>query len=361
MSKLRDLLQALGYPNPAANRRYFRCRCPVRTHGKMLGDRNPSLTVTPAEDRLLLHCQVDCPTDDVLDAIGFTYDDLFTTDGHQSGGGQHREPDPATLEEVQRLETWWWSVRWQNLTDRDVYLALIWYAYQHGRLDSAGIRFKLDHRTLTLAAAVSRRRVIDSVKRLRMARAIFTPNAQKFWWEAETFLLPRAIASPFGLNTRGLYTNGDAVARSLPPRQRVPTEQPGALVKSMGKPACAALDYLIARSGYATAAELGSDLGMKRPRDARKHLKKLVQAGIVEVSGEEVILAEDYERWLADHMEHSGQNKQHRLDVAQNRRERLARWDSEQRPAVPEPEPDIPDNVVKFPSSRSNGRQEEAG
>lgn len=52
-------------------------RCPVPTHGRGRGDRNPSLAVTPAVDRVLLHCDTGCHTDDVLASIGLTMSDLF--------------------------------------------------------------------------------------------------------------------------------------------------------------------------------------------------------------------------------------------------------------------------------------------
>lgn len=43
-------------------------------------DRTPSLSVTLAEDRILLHCFAGCDNDAILSAIGCTFSDLFLTD-----------------------------------------------------------------------------------------------------------------------------------------------------------------------------------------------------------------------------------------------------------------------------------------
>lgn len=52
-------------------------RCPVPTHGRGRGDHNPSLALTPAGDRVLVHCDTGCTVDEVLAAIGLTPADLF--------------------------------------------------------------------------------------------------------------------------------------------------------------------------------------------------------------------------------------------------------------------------------------------
>ena len=45
------------------------CRCPVPTHGKGKGDRNPSLSIRQGDDRLLVHCFGGCDSRDVLDVL----------------------------------------------------------------------------------------------------------------------------------------------------------------------------------------------------------------------------------------------------------------------------------------------------
>jgi hypothetical protein len=51
--------------------------CPVSTHGKGNGDREPSLSVGEHDGRVLLNCMSGCHTQDVLAAIGMDWPDLF--------------------------------------------------------------------------------------------------------------------------------------------------------------------------------------------------------------------------------------------------------------------------------------------
>src|SRR5215471_3009834 len=47
----------------------FLCSCPLPSHGKGRGDRNPSLRVGDGQMRLLLHCYSGCDPRDVLDEL----------------------------------------------------------------------------------------------------------------------------------------------------------------------------------------------------------------------------------------------------------------------------------------------------
>jgi putative DNA primase/helicase len=47
----------------------FLCHCPVPSHGKRQGDRNPSLSVRDGESALLVHCFGGCDRLDVVDAL----------------------------------------------------------------------------------------------------------------------------------------------------------------------------------------------------------------------------------------------------------------------------------------------------
>jgi hypothetical protein len=51
--------------------------CPVASHGKGNGDREPSLSVRESDGRVLLNCMSGCQTQDVLVAIGLDWPDLF--------------------------------------------------------------------------------------------------------------------------------------------------------------------------------------------------------------------------------------------------------------------------------------------
>lgn len=50
-------------------------------------DRTPSLSVTAKDDRVLLHCHADCPTDQVLSALGLSMADLFDAPPDHYGYG----------------------------------------------------------------------------------------------------------------------------------------------------------------------------------------------------------------------------------------------------------------------------------
>lgn len=49
----------------------FSACCPAHS------DKSPSLTIRQAENRILMHCFAGCSTEEVLGAIGMTFDDLF--------------------------------------------------------------------------------------------------------------------------------------------------------------------------------------------------------------------------------------------------------------------------------------------
>src|SRR5215831_12712793 len=71
MSTARDIALALAgrqRPQRLPNGSYL-VRCPVPSHGKGLGDRNPSLRIGDGQTRLLVHCYSGCDARDVLDVL----------------------------------------------------------------------------------------------------------------------------------------------------------------------------------------------------------------------------------------------------------------------------------------------------
>ena len=40
-------------------------------------DRSPSMAITEKDDRVLIHCFAGCDVDDILGAVGMTFEDLF--------------------------------------------------------------------------------------------------------------------------------------------------------------------------------------------------------------------------------------------------------------------------------------------
>lgn len=53
----------------------FQVRCPGPSH--LHGDRNPSLTITEADGKILLYCHAGCDPEEILEAVGLTMQDLI--------------------------------------------------------------------------------------------------------------------------------------------------------------------------------------------------------------------------------------------------------------------------------------------
>jgi hypothetical protein len=69
-------------------------RCPqARQHGDQWqtccpahDDHTPSLSITPATDKVLLYCYAQCPLDTILAALGLSRRDLFVHSAAPRGG-----------------------------------------------------------------------------------------------------------------------------------------------------------------------------------------------------------------------------------------------------------------------------------
>lgn len=68
MNDAKSIAEALGRSRPAANGEWL-ASCPVLDHGQGNGDRNPSLSVTDADGKLLLKCHGGCSQHDVWAAV----------------------------------------------------------------------------------------------------------------------------------------------------------------------------------------------------------------------------------------------------------------------------------------------------
>lgn len=69
---INDLLSKLSGVKQSSGREHWMARCPVPSHN----DHNPSLSITQAPDKILLHCFGGCSQDDVLEAMGLKRSDL---------------------------------------------------------------------------------------------------------------------------------------------------------------------------------------------------------------------------------------------------------------------------------------------
>lgn len=71
-SRVCNALTAAGC-TPRGNEQQRSARCPAHD------DKNPSLSITRGDDRVLIRCHSGCSTDRILDALGLTTPDLFDT------------------------------------------------------------------------------------------------------------------------------------------------------------------------------------------------------------------------------------------------------------------------------------------
>src|SRR5690606_26918344 len=63
--------------HPRQSGRNWMARCPAHN------DRNPSLSITPIDGSVLLHCFAGCDVDSILAALGWSRRDLYDTPGGQ--------------------------------------------------------------------------------------------------------------------------------------------------------------------------------------------------------------------------------------------------------------------------------------
>jgi len=79
--------------------------CPLLAHGRGLGDKNPSVSVTKGDDsRALVNCQAGCQTEDIVVEWSLSMSDLFENRNVHRRGGSYTSrkttstDQPATLE-----------------------------------------------------------------------------------------------------------------------------------------------------------------------------------------------------------------------------------------------------------------------
>lgn len=89
MSQVDNLLQHLDKVKRTGAHTY-QARCPAHD------DRGPSLTIRDTDDgRILVHCFAGCDVQDVLDAVGLTFSDLFPPRVLDQRTPPERRPFPA--------------------------------------------------------------------------------------------------------------------------------------------------------------------------------------------------------------------------------------------------------------------------
>ncbi len=243
---------------------------------------------------------------------------------------------------------------------RDVMVALTRLARMHGTMIPAGVRISVDVRTLALMASVSKRSLLDNrkagervpgiISRLKARGVIRSDNATRFGKDAGAFILlaPRAELHRSTTHHAAIEPRGASGATLRAPltasrlrwsrpvfhgRTRVGT------ISRLGKSKGAVVDFLEASpSSSLTVASLAEKLGTARVRDLRRrHLAPLVEAGVVECSGDVVSLTADWLDALNARRELDGEIDDHRRDMARYQRERDDYKNRNKHPATPHP------------------------
>lgn len=82
-------------------------RCPLPDHGQGRGDRNPSVSVTEADDgRVLVNCQAGCETEDIVSEWGLKMSALFEQLNGQGGGGSYIPPETGSTDQPATLQNY---------------------------------------------------------------------------------------------------------------------------------------------------------------------------------------------------------------------------------------------------------------
>ncbi|MDP9488080.1 MAG: primase C-terminal domain-containing protein, partial [Actinomycetota bacterium] len=230
------------------------------------------------------------------------------------------EPDPETLEAVERLFT---SVlerlTWKGVsgsTDRAVYVALLITARRYGRPSRGGVKVYLSVRALALAAGVGKPTALASLDRLRARKLVYRASEGK-----GTKAGALVLRLPQGLTTqpRGgeVKDSGQALRDVLSELLRL-RHGAGRVNHGGGW-----LLELIYRSGSATIGELAARISRRRD-NVRRSLRRLEAAALIECSGETVRLVADFAAALERELEVTGITRSERLDRDRYKREQDA-------------------------------------
>ncbi len=245
-------------------------------------------------------------------------------------------------------------------SERDAMVALTQLGRMHGTMIPAGVRISVDVRTLALMASVSKRSLLDNrkagervpgiISRLKARGVLRSDNATRFGKDAGAFVLltPRAELHHSSTHGGSIEPRGGCGATLRAPLSapRLRWSRPifagltrVGTVSRLGKTKGAVVDFLEASpSSSLTVTELAEKLGTARVRDLRRrHLDPLVDAGVVECSGDAVSLNAHWLDALNERRDQDGEIADHRRDMARYQRERDAYRDRNKSPATPHP------------------------
>jgi hypothetical protein len=231
------------------------------------------------------------------------------------------KPNVETLSALEEAERSFWRSEWRGMggkSERSVVAVVIKVARQHGRLIPGGIEVSLDHRTLALAAATSRRTVGKVLKRSKW----FGRGQAGAGTKSGTIVLRARAKVPHSYHLGGIEQKKTASGETLrAPRLR--WSAPG--IRRLGKSCEATVDYLERAGGTMTDQELAEAMGVSRVWEFRRRvISRLEAAGVVECTGNFVSLVSDWLEALNEERENAGEIAAYRRDMARYARERTA-------------------------------------
>lgn len=239
-------------------------------------------------------------------------------------GDASPEPDPETLEAVERLftnvlERLTWKGR-SGPTDRAVYAALLITARRYGRPSRGGVKVYLSVRALASAAGVGKPTVLAALKRLGARKLVYRASEGK-GTKAGALVLraPQTPTQAFTTQPRGgeVKDSGQPLRSLL--RELLRLRWGPGRVGKLG----ALLLEVIALNGETSLSVLSDRTGRRRC-DVRRSLKRLEAPALVECSGETVRLVADFAAALERELEVTGISRSERMDRDRYKREQDA-------------------------------------
>jgi hypothetical protein len=201
-------------------------------------------------------------------------------------------------------------------SERSVVAVLIKVARRHGRLIPGGVEISIDHRTLALAAATSRRTVGKVLKRSEW----FGRGQEGAGTKSGTIVL-RARAKVPHSNHRGGIEHTESASGETLRAPRLRWSAPG--IRRLGKSCEAVVDYLDRAGGTMTIEGLADAMGVARVWEFRRRVvSRLEAAGVVECTGKVVSLVSGWLEALNEERENAGEIAAYRRDMARYDRER---------------------------------------
>ncbi len=225
---------------------------------------------------------------------------------------------------------------------RKILLAIVAHARVYGTVIQRGVRVSISRRQLAERAGCALSTVEKHLREMRGGEAaglVAYDNLDRPGPEAGALVLPFACGSS---EREGVAGGGDcANSVQLPSPSRFPCASVDegvpplrslrggvARAKRLGPRAGEAFEKLLRAGGESTVREVRDMLGMRYPRDARRVLKALEEAGLVEMQGDAVRVLSGWEEALqaarragAEDEAGAAQRALHKKDRARRARE----------------------------------------